>query len=409
MSPAAFPLVCRLTLSPLDLHMDRRHFLAAGGLAAVVPVFGHTAMAGQPAVDGDPAASPLFRSVNFSSDGVDYTPAEYATRLHAVATREGFAADYYSLGGAVESLEKQFAALLGKQAAMFVPTGTLANHLAVRKLAGKDRRVLVQAESHYFNDSGDGAEALSGLTVVPMGLGQTDVTLDEVKAWVDRSGGGRVKTPVGVISIESPVRRRDHAMADFGELRRVSAYAREQGIRLHLDGARLFNLPLHSGKSLKEIAALFDTVYVSLWKHFNGASGAILAGDAAFIEGLFHQRRMFGGALPYAWPQMALVADHVDGYADEYARAWRGTEAMMALLAQDGRFGFTRVPNGTSRYFMTVQGADPVAMVERARRHDVLLSRPHPATGVWAMQVNPSVLRSTPQALARALMDAASG
>ncbi|MBA3487556.1 MAG: hypothetical protein H0T88_10280, partial [Lysobacter sp.] len=86
---------------------------------------------------GGQAASPLFRSVNFHSDGVDYTPAEYATRLHAAATSEGFSADYYSLGGAVESLEKKFATLLGKEAAMFVPTGTLANHLAVRKLAGR--------------------------------------------------------------------------------------------------------------------------------------------------------------------------------------------------------------------------------------------------------------------------------
>ena len=81
----------------------------------------------------------------------------------------------------------------------------------------------------------------------------------------------------------------------------------------------------------------------------------------------------------------------------------------MALLAKDGRFGFTRVPNGTSRYFMTVHGADSVTMVERARRHDVFLSRPHPATGAWAMQVNPSVLRSTPEALARVLTEAASG
>lgn len=389
--------------------MDRRHFLAAGGLAAVAPAFGQTAMAGQTALARDQIASPMFRGVNFHSDGVDYTPAEYATRLQAVTAREGFTADYYSLGGAVQSLEKKFAALLGKQAAMFVPTGTLANHLAVRRLAGKDRRVLVQAESHYFNDSGDGAEALSGLNVVPMGLGQTDVTLDEVRAWVERSAGGRVATPVGVISIESPVRRRDHAMADFGELQRVSAYAREQGIRLHLDGARLFNLPLHSGKSIKEITGLFDTVYVSLWKHFNASSGAILAGDADFIEGLFHQRRMFGGALPYAWPQMALVADHMDGYAEEYVRAWRDTEAMMALLVKDGRFEFTRVPNGTSRYYMTVRSPDPVAMVERARRHDVYLSRPHPVTGMSGMQVNTSVLRSTPEALARVLMDAASG
>lgn len=330
-------------------------------------------------------------------------------RLHELASREGFAADNYSLGGAVEALEKKFAALLGKQAAMFVPTGTLANHLALRKLAGGDRRVLVQAESHLFNDSGDGAEILSGLNLLPLGAGQTDITLAEVKSWVERSAGGRVRTPVGAISIESPVRRRDHAMADVAELQRVCAYAREQGIRLHLDGARLFTLPLHSGKSLTEISAWFDTVYVSVWKHFNGASGAMLAGDADFIDGLFHQRRMFGGALPQAWPQMALVADYVDTFEADYAKAWRDAEALMALLANDDRFTFTRVANGTSRFHLAVRSLAPATFAERARKHEVYLPPAHPVTGLMALQVNPSLLRTTPEALARVLKNAVAG
>ena len=105
---------------------------------------------------------------------------------------------------------------------------------------------------------------------------------------------------------------------------------------------------------------------------------------------------------------MALEADHVDAYQDEYARAWRDTEAMMKRLEADGRFAITRVPNGTSRWFMTVRGADPVAMVAHAQRHGVRLAAPNPVTGAMVMQVNPSVLRSTPEALARVLMDAAS-
>jgi len=299
--------------------------------------------------------------------------------------------------------------MLDKPAALFVPTGTLANLLAVRKLAGTDRRVLVQAESHLFNDSGDGAEILSGLKLLPLGEGQADLTLAQVQSWVERSAGGRVRTPVGVISIESPVRRGDHALADWREVERVCAYAREQGIRLHLDGARLFNLPLHTGKSLQEIAALFDTVYVSVWKHFNGSSGAILAGDAQFVEGLFHQRRLFGGALPQAWPQMALVADYIDSYESDYAEAWRAAEALMVLLSADPRFTFARVPNGTSRFFMTVKSVPLATLIERAREHEVYLSQAHPISGAFAMQVNPSLLRRTPEALARVLIDAANG
>ena len=382
--------------------MNRRSFLAAGSVAALSPVL-------EAAVANADGASQLFRSVNLRSDGLEFTPVEYATRLLDVATRDGFTADNYSLGGAVRALERKFAALLGKQAAMFVPTGTLANHLAVRRLAGNARRVLVQAESHLFNDSGDAAEILSGLSLLPLGVGQADITLAEVQAWVERSSGGRVHTPVGAIAIESPVRRRDHAMADFGELRRVCAYAREQGIRLHLDGARLFNLPLHSGQSLKQISALFDTVYVSAWKHFNGASGAMLAGDTELIDGLFHWRRMFGGALPQAWPEIALVADSVDTYEADYAAAWRNAEALIALLSTDDRFKIERVVNGTSRFHLSITSVAPTRWVERVRKHAVYLPPPHPDTGAMAIQVNPSLLRTTPEALARILIDAADG
>ena len=374
--------------------MDRRHFLTASSMVALAPTLGQAAAAPAPATS-------LFRHVNFHSDGLDFSPVEYAARLQEIVARDAFAPDNYSLGGAVEALETKFAALLGKPAAMYVPTGTLANLLAVRKLAGTDRRVLVQAESHLFNDSGDGAGILAGLILLPLGLDSADITLDEVKSWLERSDSGRVQTPIGVISIESPVRRRHHAMADFDEVQRVCAYARERGIRLHLDGSRLFNLPLHSGKSLKEICALFDTVYVSVWKHFNGSSGAILAGDADFIDGLYHERRLFGGALPHAWPQMAVAADYVDTYEADYGKAWRSVEAMIALLEKDGRFSFTRMPNGTCRFFMTVRDMDPDALVQRARRNGVFLANPDKETGRFTLQVNTSVLRSSPEALAQ--------
>lgn len=382
--------------------MDRRQFLAAGGLAAASPLL---AKAAAPGACSDPAAG-LFKAVNFVSDGVDLNPVEYATRLRDVATSHKLEADYYSLGGAVAALEQQFARLLGKDAAMFVATGTLANHLAVRKLAGSDRRVLVQADSHLYNDSGDGAGTLSGLNLIPLTAGRSTIELEEVKRWVERSAAGRVENKVGVISIENPVRRRDHEMVEFGELQRVCGYAREQGIALHLDGARMFNLPLHSGKGVREYAALFDTVYVSLWKHFNGAAGAILAGDAKFIDGLFHTRRMFGGALPHAWPVLGLVAQQADGYEAEYARSWQAADRLIELLQSDGRLQVRKLPRGTSRFFLKATGVAPDALAARASRRGIVLPHARPDTGEFPMQVNPSILRMPPAALARIFIDA---
>ena len=382
--------------------MDRRSFLATGGLgmaASLLPAgAAATASTGVDAVDADAG---LFRRIDFVSDGLGLDPREYSLRLQqAVLAGDGVDPDFYSRGGVIAQLERTFAALLGKPAAMFVPTGTLANHLAVRRLSGNDRRVLVQAESHLYNDSGDGAQALSGLNLVPLAAGQATLPLAEVQAWVERSDGGRVRNEVGAISIETPVRRRDHGMADFAELERVSRYARARGIRLHLDGARLFVLPQHSGKPVQAYTALFDSVYVSLWKHFNGAGGAILAGSEDFIDGLYHERRMFGGALPTAWPQVALVGGHVATFQDDYARAWRIADALIERLQAGGRFQVRRLADGTCRFFLSVRDGDPAALTARMRRHDVILPGPHPQTGELALQVNPTLLRTDAAGLA---------
>lgn len=381
--------------------MDRRRFFALSGLAATMPLLAHIA-------DASAATAPEpFKRVDFSADGLALNPGEYASLLQQTVAGKPLLPDYYSNGGVVEEIERRFARLLGKEAALFVPTGTLANQLAIRKLAGDRRRVLVQAESHLYNDSGDGAEILGGLNLIPLAPGRADLTLAEVRQWVERSAGGRVPMKIGAISIENPVRRCNHQMADFAELQRISAYAREQGIGLHLDGARLFNLPLHSGKSVREHTALFDTVYVSLWKHFNAASGAILAGDAKFIDGLYHVRRMFGGSLPQAWPQVALVSRYAEGFQDEYAKAWRATEEMIALLQADPRFKIERIPGGTCRFFMTVSGIAPEAFAERAAKRAVIVSHAVPGTGTMPLQVNPTLLRMAPAALANVLRESA--
>lgn len=376
--------------------MDRRHFLAAGAAATASTLL--PARAAEATNDG------LFQHVNFFSDGQALTPREYTALLDKAVQAENFAPDYYSRGGAIEALEAKFAERLGKEAALYLPTGTLANQLAVRKLAGEHRRVLVQAESHLYNDSGDAAQVLSGLSLLPLAPGRAAFTLDEAKEWAARSAGGRVESRLGVLGIESPVRRRQHEFVPFDELVRLTAWAREQGMRCHLDGARLFNLPQHTGHSVKEHAALFDTVYVSLWKHFNGASGAILAGDAAFIEGLYHVRRQFGGGLPYAWPLVAFVHTFLDDYEAQYARAWQVADEVIARLEQSGRFTARKLQNGTSLFELQARGITSAALAERAEKHGVLLPRLHDEASAIPLQVNTSLLRKPPEAIARAFL-----
>src|SRR5438067_12019232 len=107
------------------------------------------------------------RIVQFRTDGLALSPPDYARLLARLAEQRGIAADDYSRDGVVAELEGRMAALLGKEAAVFMPTGTLANHLALRLLARSGRRVLVQRESHLYNDEGACAQQLRGLVLLP--------------------------------------------------------------------------------------------------------------------------------------------------------------------------------------------------------------------------------------------------
>jgi threonine aldolase len=356
-------------MNPGRSGVRRRSFLAAP--LAAVPL----AAAGETAND----------RVHAIGDGVPHSPAEYARLLTRLAEGGDVAPDSYSLGGAVERLETRMASLLGKEMAVWLPTGTLANHLAVRLLAGNRRRVLVQAESHLFNDCGDCAQTLSGLHLVPLAPGKATFTLQDVEAAAYDAQAGRVRTPIGAIQIESPVRRRSGERFAFSEMQAVAKWARAHGVGLHLDGARLFIESEYTGRSVAEYSALFDTVYVSLYKYFNAASGAILAGPKVLLADLYHTRRMFGGGMPHVWPYAAVALHYLDGFPQRFQKGVETAEAVIPSL-QRTNFTIERIANGTNVFRFRVAGVN--APVYKHRLSDKGVDVPDP-TGEWfALQVN---------------------
>jgi len=213
--------------------IPRRQFLIGSALPALL---GSTSVQAAESIE----ALAQNQTVQFRSDGLALSPADYTRLLARLSEDPGIATDDYSRHGVVALLEQEMAALLGKEMAVYLPTGTLANHLAVRLLARGGRRVLVQQESHLYNDAGDCAQQLSGLTLVPLAPGNATFTLAELEAEMRRVETGRVRTAVGAISIELPVRRALGDVFGFAELQNITAFARERRIGLHLDGARLF-------------------------------------------------------------------------------------------------------------------------------------------------------------------------
>lgn len=320
-------------------------------------------------------------------DGVTLSPAEYARLLAELTSKGTVERDSYSRGGVVEALENRFAATLGKEAAVWLPTGTLANHLAVRMLAGQKRRVLVQAESHLYNDCGDCAETLSGLHLIGLAPGKATFTMSDVERAANDSQLGRVLTPIGAIQIESPVRRQNGERFDFEEMRKISGWAKAHGVGLHLDGARLFLESAYTGRSVREYAALFDTVYVSLYKYFNAGSGAILAGPKALLADLYHTRRMFGGGLPHVWPFAAVAMHYAEGFEERYRAAVENSERVLSMLGQDGHFKLERVPNGTNIFRMRVEDVNAPVYHGRLEEAGILAQSPL-GTEPLTLQVN---------------------
>ena len=377
--------------------INRRRFFKSGaaGLTGLgmLPALGSGLAAGQ-----SPAPGAEDRIVRLTGDGLGLTPAQYSRLLARLAEERRIGVDNYSIGGVVEELETAFARLLGKERAVFMPTGTLANNIALRALAGRPSRVIVQEDSHLYLDEGDCAQTLSQLTLIPLAAGRATFTADEVQRVLDQNRTGRVATPVTAISIETPVRRRTGEAFDPAELAKIAALARRQGIRLHLDGARLFLQAAFTGEDIVETVRPFDTVYVSLYKYFNAASGAILAGPRALLDDMFHTRRMFGGGLPQVWPYAAVALHYLEGFTDRYAQAVRTSQGLMAGLRAHGAFTIEPIPRGTNLFRLKVRTGDPAAFQRRLAAGGVMLGAP--AGDTFLIAVNETMNRLPPAELA---------
>jgi threonine aldolase len=310
--------------------------------------------------------------VNFVSDGLNLSPSQYLKVLNQIIETKGIKVDNYSLDGIVEEFEQKFAKLVGKEMAIFLPTGTLANQLAIRKLCGDSKRAIVQNQSHIYNDSGDCVQSLSQINLVPLGHENASFTLEDVQELFQKNETNRVKTNIGVISIESPVRRKTGELFDFVEMQKISAFAKEKNIKMHLDGARIFLASAYTGIKPTEYASHFDTVYVSLYKYFNAASGAILAGPKSVIEGMFHTRRMFGSGLHQSWPFVAVADYFMEGFEKRYAIAKSISDEFIQKLKTEERFKVNRIENGSNIFNLELSAISAQDFSQNLKKQDIL-------------------------------------
>ena len=204
--------------------------------------------------------------------------ASPADVLHALmlASPEDATFDLYGEGAIVEGLERTVASLLGKEAAVFCTSGKAAQLSSLRVHADRRARTVVAAHprSHVVEDENDAIGTLYGLRVARVGSPVDPFTLDQLRA---------VREPLAAVVVELPLRRAGYRVPPWDELVALAEHARSTGAAFHIDGARLWETAPGYGKTLTEIAALADSVYVSFYKGLGGLAGAALAGDAATV------------------------------------------------------------------------------------------------------------------------------
>jgi len=255
------------------------------------------------------------------------SPAEEFRQLADWCERHGVAHDLYGKGALVEDFERKIAALLGKPAALFVPSGVMAQLAAVRIWTERARlpRFGMHPTSHLVLHEEQAHAALIGCHGVVVGDRLRPIVAADLAA---------IGQPLACAIVELPIREAGGQLPGWDELVALQAAARERGIALHLDGARLWECAAYYERPHAEIAAGFDSVYVSLYKGIGAFAGAMLAGDAAFIEEARLWRRRFGGTLYHMSPMVAAAAMRFDERIAQMPALYRRTLAFAAELGR---------------------------------------------------------------------------
>jgi threonine aldolase len=206
--------------------------------------------------------------------------------------------DRYGDGGVVAELEAEIATLLGKPAAVFLPTGTMAQQLALRLHAERlgRRTVLYHPMCHLEHHEGRALERLQGLVGRPVGDANRPLDTDAL---------AEVAESPAVLLIELPQRDLGGIQPEWDQLQALIRWARDRGAAVHLDGARLWESAAGYGRTPAEVAAGFDSAYVSFYKVIGALPGCCVAADEGFVAELREWRRRMGGTQFGLWPNAA--------------------------------------------------------------------------------------------------------
>ncbi|MFM5872110.1 low-specificity L-threonine aldolase [Aeromonas veronii] len=267
------------------------------------------------------------RYIDLRSDTVTQpTDAMRQAMLHAEVGD-----DVYGEDPGVNALEAFGARLLGKQAALFVPSGTMSNLLAVMSHCQRGEGAILGNAAHIYRYEAQGSAVLGSVALQPLPM-QRDGTLafDDIKAALAPDDAHFVQTRL--ICLENT---HNGKVLPLSYLQEMGAFVAERGLKLHLDGARLFNAAVASETPVEVIAAPFDSISICLSKGLGAPVGSLLVGRHDFIARARRLRKMLGGGMRQvgilAQAGLFALEQHVTRLADDHRRAKRLAEGLAAL------------------------------------------------------------------------------
>ena len=305
-------------------------------------------------------------------------------------------ADTYGAGEAIEALEQQTAELLGKEAAIFMPSGTMAQQVALRIWSERtgQKTVAMHPLNHLDFYENYAYKRLHGLESIAL------MQPPELERLLTVADLERASQTPGALLLELPQRAIGGQLPSWDELVGMTSWARSRGAVVHMDGARVWECQPFYGRSYAEICSLFDSVYVSFYKIIGGIAGAALAGPADFIEEAKVWRHMHGGRIIRLFP---MVVSAQRGLNDRLPRMKAYHEkAVEVAAALDGMDGVEIVPNppqtNMMHIFLRADGEKLVdAALETAEKTGIWISSrfassPIPAYRRWEMTVGDATL-----------------
>jgi threonine aldolase len=290
--------------------------------------------------------------------------------------------DQYGEDPSVNRLQEEVAALLGTEAALFLPSGTMANQVAQRTLTRPGDDVLVPTEAHVVLHETGAAAANSGVQLSAIGSGGI-YDADDVAAAI-KPPGHIFYPPTTLLVAENTHNRAGGVVFPADALRAALAIAREHGLHAYLDGARLLNASVASGSPAAELAAGFDLVSLSLSKGLGAPAGSMLAGSREVIGRAHRYRRMAGGAMRQAGILAAAgsyaLAHNVERLAEDHANASLLADEL--LRGDDIEIDLATVQTNIIVFTLVDRRGVPDAstFVERCRERGVLLNAFGPRT-----------------------------